>query len=67
MVLYTNDCPKCKILKSKLNEANIEYSEFTDVNKMVEYGIQLLPMLEIETGEMLDFDKSLEYIQRRGR
>ena len=36
VILYTTHCPRCLILANKLQEKGIHYTEFTDVQKMLE-------------------------------
>lgn len=59
--LYTIDCPKCKILESKLNSKNISYEVFKDKDKMIEKGLSTMPVLEVD-GELLDFGQAVKWI-----
>lgn len=61
IVLYTIDCPKCKILESKLNSKNISYEVFKDKDKMIEKGLSTMPVLEVD-GQLLDFGKAIKWI-----
>ena len=61
ITLYTTHCPKCKILTRKLTEKNIEYIEFTDVDKMIEMGFSVMPMLEVD-GVIMDFGTANKWI-----
>ena len=61
IILYTTHCPKCKILTKKLTEKNIEYIEFTDVDKMIEMGFSVMPMLEVD-GVVMDFATANKWI-----
>ncbi len=54
ITLYTTHCPKCRILEQKLKAKNIEYIEFTDVDKMIKMGFSMMPMLEVD-GVIMDF------------
>ena len=47
ITLYTTNCPKCRILEQKLKSKNIEYIEFTDVDKMIEMGFNMMPILNL--------------------
>ena len=62
VILYTNGCPQCKILKTKLDEKNIEYEVFDDVELMLEKGFRSMPMLE-KDGEIMIFPKALEWVK----
>lgn len=61
IVLYTIDCPKCKILESKLNSKNISYEVFKDKDKMIEKGLSTMPVLEVDD-QLLDFGKAIKWI-----
>ena len=38
VVLYSTGCPKCGVLKKKLNERGIQYQENTTVEEMLALG-----------------------------
>ena len=61
IILYSTNCPKCKILEQKLKSKNIEYIEFTDVDKMIEMGFSVMPMLEVD-GVVMDFTTANKWI-----
>ena len=49
IVLYTQkNCPQCEGVKKLLKEKKIEYTECTDVQKMIELGISFTPVLEVD-------------------
>lgn len=60
-ILYSTGCPKCAILKRKLEERGISYTESNDIEQMEALGIQSVPVLSI-SGEMLDFSKAIHWI-----
>lgn len=47
VIFYSNDCPKCKILKLKLDNKNIQYTLCSDVETMISKGFQSTPVLEV--------------------
>lgn len=61
ITLYTTGCPKCHVLESKLEDANLEYETVTDINIMQEKGFMAAPMLEVD-GAVLDFGKAVKWI-----
>ena len=63
MILYTVDCPKCKVLEKKLNNANISFEICKDTMLMAEKNISKLPMLEVD-GEMLTFKEAVDMINK---
>ena len=63
MKLFTTEsCPKCKILKSKLDEKRFEYEESDDIQQIIDLGFRTVPVLEIY-GEYMDFGKAVKWIQ----
>ena len=64
IILYTTHCPKCNILKAKLDEKNISYTEITDINLMRTKKILMAPVLEIN-GEILDFKPAVDWVNQQ--
>lgn len=62
IILYSTNCPKCKILKSKLDEKKIEYEICTDTELMLNKGFKTVPMLEINS-KIYNFTEALNYIK----
>lgn len=62
IILYSTDCPKCKILEQKLNELSIEYKKERDVAVMLDKGFVSAPMLEVD-GNVMDFKRAVEWIK----
>lgn len=62
IILYTNDCPKCKILKTKLNEKGVQYEVFDNVDEMIKKGFTTMPILEVD-GEKLNFLQANNFIK----
>ena len=63
-IYTTQTCPKCKILKKKLEEKGIEYKEFNDEDEMQRMGILSVPVMDVD-GEQLDFPAAIKYINER--
>lgn len=61
-VLYSTGCPKCKILKKKLDEKGIEYSEVNDVDAMLALNIDAVPVL-IDGNNRMDFKEALDWVK----
>ncbi len=57
MTLYSTGCPKCKILKNKLDRAGFVYTEEASVDKMLALGITQVPVLEAD-GKLLSFKQA---------
>ena len=61
VILYSNNCPRCKILKKKLDDNKINYEIIDNVDTMIEKGLSTVPVLEIN-GRMLDFKEAVEWV-----
>ena len=64
VVLFTIDCPKCKILEKKLEQSGIEYAVCRDKELMIEQGFDLLPVLKVDK-EVLGFKEAIEWLNGR--
>ena len=63
IVLYSTGCPRCKVLKKKLNEKNIAYTENCSVDEMLSLGITQVPMLDVD-GNLMDYSKAMQWANR---
>ena len=63
-IYTTQTCPKCKILKKKLQEKGIEYQEFNDEDEIQRMGILSVPVMDVD-GEQLDFPAAIKYVNER--
>lgn len=60
-ILYTSGCPRCKTLAKKLDEANIVYEKFSNVDEMINMGITTVPMLRVDD-TMMNFSEAIKWI-----
>ena len=63
-VLYSTGCPKCKILKKKLDEKGVEYSEVNDVDAMLALDIDAVPVL-IDGNNRMEFKEALDWVKNQ--
>lgn len=61
MILYSTGCPKCNVLKKKLDDKNIQYEICTDTDKMQELEIQTVPMLQVDDSFM-NFEMAVKFV-----
>ena len=61
VILYSTNCPRCKILKSKLDDKRIIYSIVNDVDKMLSMGMVVVPVLEVD-GVRMNFKEAINWI-----
>lgn len=61
IIFYSTDCPKCKILKKKLDSKNLTYSLVDDVDVMLDLGLMSAPALSVD-GKLMDFSNAINFI-----
>lgn len=66
VILYSNHCPKCRVLTTKLNSANIQYKEVNDIDLMISKGFSAMPMLEVD-GVVMNFLQATTWINERNK
>ena len=64
VILYSNGCPRCRVLKQKLDAKSITYAEENSVDKMLAMGISKVPVLCVD-GELLSFGQANEWINKQ--
>lgn len=61
--LYSTGCPKCKVLKAKLDSKGIEYEIIDDVDEMMRLGMTTVPCLGVDD-KIMNFKESVDWINR---
>lgn len=64
VILYSTGCPKCNVLKKKLNDKNINFTENNDIDIMASLGIEQVPVLSID-GKLMNFTQANTWINER--
>lgn len=64
MVLYSTHCPKCKILETKLKQADLQFAVVDDVDEMKKMGITSAPLLVVD-GVAHDFNNAIKWLKER--
>lgn len=64
VVFYTTGCPKCGVLKKKLDAKGIDYQENNSVHEMLELGITQVPVLKVED-QFLEFAEANNWINQQ--
>lgn len=61
VTLYSSGCPKCRVLKQKLEKKSIPYEYVEDTQEMIDKGFKSAPQLEIDD-EYYDFNAARKLI-----
>ncbi len=66
LTVYSNGCPKCKILEKKLLQLNIEHFTITDMTEILKeadkVGILSMPFTIDDSGTARTFEETIKYI-----
>ena len=61
IILYSTECPKCRVLETKLQSKGIYYTKNTSVDEMTKLGFTNVPMLKVDN-DYLDFGDAVRWI-----
>lgn len=61
VILYSTGCPRCFVLKQKLNDSGIEFTENNNADQMLAMGMTEVPILEVD-GERMRFTQAVAWI-----
>ena len=61
VILYEHGCPRCKVLKMKLDQKKIQYEHINDVELMTSKGFTEAPKLEVDD-QILNFKEAVDWI-----
>lgn len=64
IIFYSTGCPKCRILKKKLDEKGIQYETCSDEERMIGLGLTEVPALGIK-GHILSFTEAVKWINEK--
>ena len=59
--IYSNGCPKCRVLEAKLGAKNIAYDKIQNIEELSEKGFNSLPVLVVGD-EYLNFVKANDWV-----
>ena len=66
IVLYSTGCPKCNILKKKLDGNGVDYAVVSDVDQMLSMGLKEAPILEVD-GQRMEFAEAVKWVNCYGK
>jgi len=61
VTLFSTGCPKCNVLKQKLDESGVQYEVCSDTDKMMELGFLAAPILEVD-GNYMEFSEAIKWV-----
>ena len=63
-ILYSTECPRCKVIEKKLESKGIAYEKNNSVEEMLSLGITEVPVLNVY-GQLLSFSEANEWINNQ--
>jgi len=61
IVLFSSGCPKCKVLKQKLDDKKIKYKVSEDFDELITQNLQTVPVLKVN-GEYYQFSEAIKVV-----
>jgi glutaredoxin len=61
IILFSSGCPKCKVLKQKLDDKQIKYEVSEDFDELILQNLQTVPVLKVD-GEYYQFGEAIKLI-----
>jgi len=61
IILFSSGCPKCKVLKQKLDDKKINYKLSEDFDELVQQNLQTVPVLKVD-GEYYQFSEAIKMV-----
>ena len=61
VVLYSTGCPKCRVLESKLEDADIAYTVVNDIKEIEKLGVLSVPILQVD-GKIMQFKEANDWL-----
>lgn len=62
ITLYSTGCPRCTVLKKKLEQKNIQFEVINDVDKMLALGFKTAPLLQIDDQQPMEFSEANKWV-----
>ena len=64
ITLYSTNCPKCNVLKQKLQSLNIDFEISYNIDELINLGFMEAPILKVND-EYLNFSKAVNWIKEQ--
>jgi len=64
ITLYTTNCPRCRILETKLQQKSINYTRCGDVQSLIDMGYETAPVLKVNN-EYMTFGDAIKWVNKQ--
>jgi len=62
VIFYSNNCPRCRVLKQRLKDQKIKYKKSEDAEVLKKHGIMSFPALEVDN-KVLNFLEAINWLK----
>lgn len=64
ITLYSTGCPRCAVLRQKLDAAHIDYSISDNINDIIAQGFMSVPVLKVDN-KYMDFGQAVKWVNNQ--
>lgn len=65
VIIYTTDtCPRCKILKKKLESKEIPFAEIQDIDELLKLNIDEVPIMKVDE-KLYTFGDAVDWVNKQ--
>lgn len=61
VIFYTTGCPKCAVLKKKMDQKHIFYRSVSSMDEMLKVGLKSAPALSVD-GTLMDYSAAIQWV-----
>lgn len=61
VIFYTTGCPKCAVLKKKMDQKHIFYKSVSSMDEMLKAGLKSAPALRVD-GALMGYSDAIQWI-----
>lgn len=62
IILYSNNCPNCKALKTRLDLKNVKYEISNDMDFLIKQGFKSVPILQ-QDDKFMTFFEAIQWLK----
>lgn len=67
MILFSTNCPQCKVLEMKLEKKGIEFEICYDIQELLNIGLERAPVLKTDDEKYLNFSDAVKFVNEWGK
>ena len=61
IILYSTDCPKCRVLEAALKKKGASFEKCNDVQTMIDLGFMEAPVLRVDE-KVLSYKEAMKFV-----